>query len=55
VQPPAPHVENEQVAPGAQASWQPPDEQATVHVAPLGHDVLQWPLEHSTVHVPSPQ
>lgn len=49
------HVENEQVAPCAQASWQPPDEQATVHVAPLGHDVLQWPLEQSTVHVPSPQ
>ncbi len=48
-------LENEQVAPCAQASWQPPDEQATVHVAPLGHDVLQWPLEQSTVHEPSPQ
>jgi hypothetical protein len=52
---PAGQFVNEQVEPWAQASMQPPPEQATVHVAPGGHDVLQSPLEHSTSHVPSPQ
>jgi hypothetical protein len=46
---------NEHVAPWAQASSQEPLEQATVQVPPLGHDVLQWPDEQSTLHVPAPQ
>jgi hypothetical protein len=32
-----------------------PDEQSTLHVAPGGQDVLQWPLEHCTLHDPLPQ
>jgi hypothetical protein len=41
VHPPDEQLENEQVDPAAHASAQPPDEQATLQVAPLGHDVLQ--------------
>jgi hypothetical protein len=55
VQLPGAQLENEQLAPGAHARTQPPPEQATVHVAPLGHDVLQWPLEQSTLQSPLPQ
>jgi hypothetical protein len=32
---------NEHVAPCAQASAQEPEEQLTVHVPPVGHEVLQ--------------
>jgi hypothetical protein len=42
---PAEQSVNEQVAPCAHASKQLPDEHSTLHVAPGGQDVLQWPLE----------
>jgi hypothetical protein len=49
------HAVNEQLDPCAQARSHPPPEQATVQVAPPGHEVLQWPLEQSTLQVPAPQ
>jgi hypothetical protein len=52
---PAEHPVNEQLDPCAHASSQPPAGQLTVHVAPLGQEVLQCPLEQSTLHAPSPQ
>jgi hypothetical protein len=55
VHPPHEQSVNEQLAPGAQARTHPPEEQATLQVAPLGHEVLQCPLEHSTVQLPLPQ
>ena len=55
MQPPDEQSVNEQFAPGAQAIRQLPEEQLTLQVAPAGHDVLQCPLEHSTVHGPLPQ
>jgi hypothetical protein len=55
VQEPAGQFVNEQVDPCAHASAHPPAEQSTLHVAPAGHDVLQWPLEQATWQVPSPQ
>jgi hypothetical protein len=55
VQDPAGQFVNEQVDPAAHARTHPPAEQSTVQVAPVGHDVLQWPLEQATLHVPSPQ
>lgn len=55
LQPPAEQSETMQRAPAPQASSQSPPEQLTVHEPPLGHDVLQWPDEHATLHVPAPQ
>jgi hypothetical protein len=52
---PAGQFANEQLAPCPHASTQPPAEHPTVHVAPLGHDVLQSPLEQLTVQLPAPQ
>jgi hypothetical protein len=54
-QDPAGQFVNEQVEPCAHPRTHPPAEQSTVHVAPVGHDVLQWPLEQATLQVPSPQ
>ncbi len=39
--PPPEQSENEHVAPCAQAMTHPPLGHETVHVAPLGHEVLQ--------------
>jgi hypothetical protein len=53
--PPDEQFEKEHVAPCVHASRHPPLGHETVHVAPLGHDVLQWPAEQSTLHAPAPQ
>jgi len=53
--PPEEQFEKEHVAPAAHARTHPPLGQETVHVAPLGQEVLQWPDEQSTVQVPAPQ
>jgi hypothetical protein len=55
VHPPLEQSVNEQLAPFAQARTHPPAEQATLQVAPLGHEVLQRPAEHSIVQLPLPQ
>jgi hypothetical protein len=52
---PAEQLVNTQLDPCAHASAQLPAEQSTLHVAPGGQDVLQWPLEHWMLHIPLPQ